>query len=390
MCVCVGHKEQTVASYKYINSPTLIVNGLFDNNDLKLLKDCFGGTLPTSTVTFPETTVACDNDDRDVRLQNTVILGLTCSPYRFYSDILFECSSARHHFDVLVNGAYNLPGDRYSCSESIIISNRSSSTTSNVVPIMIIPSVAMTTDEFWLQNPVPNCTRTVDSIPTVRPSMIPTMAPVLVASNPSSPVVVVPNAPILVDNNNSSSPTTAEQNNKSGVNSSVLAVVGGIVGGIAISLIVFFVYRKGQRDGSTSGSGTTGSKYHPATSAGTSTRTDQLTGGHNSDHLTRTSGSSTTNKHSSPSVATTTPSSSSSPTRRPTTVATNYVIDYKDQARSVVDPTVPVRDSARRRIEALPMAQAVPIPMDDAATVTSPRTTTNPTIPSDPTTLFDV
>ena len=323
--------------------------------------------------------MACDNDDRDVRLQNTVILGLTCSPYGIiYSDVLFECSSARHHFDVLVNGAYNLPGDRYSCSESIIISNRSSSTTSNVVPIMIIPSVAMTTDEFWLQNPVSNCTRTVDSIPTVRPSMIPTMSPVLVTLNSSSPVAVVPNAPILVNNN------------KSGVNSSVLAVVGGIVGGIVISLIVFFVYRKGQRDGSASGSGTTGSKYHPATSAGTSTRTDQLTGGHNSDHLTRTSGSSTTNKQSSPSVATTTPSSSSSPTRRPTTVATNYVIDYKDQARSVVDPTVPVRDTARRRIEALPMARAVPIPMDDAATVTSPRTTTNPTMPADPTTLFDV
>lgn len=329
-----------------------------------------------------------------VVLRNSVIMGLaSCEgePKIFYSDLLFECADPHHQFYVSASGEFNLPGDRYICSESTIVTNGSSA-----LDVQIIPSVSIGTDSLWLLDTIlqDQCSKIVDSIPTPIVSMMPSKAPVIIpAVTPPTPAqmseipsISVPTVPTFEN----SVPTDT-----SGVTSStIFAIVGGIAGGIVISLIVFVVYRKGQNDGSTK-------KYYN-NSTGSQASTNPLTQG-NSDHLTRFSNS--TNKHSSSSATATSAAATSHtetsasyvqsqgrllPTTSEPVIESNaYEIDYKDQARSV-DHRFPVMNSARRVATGdVPIATAIHVSdiTDDAnrSSVIKFRD-----LPSDITNRFDV
>lgn len=298
------------------------------------------------------------------------MMGLECpgETFRYYSDLLLECASTSHQFYVLMSEQYQLEGDRHICSESTIITSGSS-----LSDVLTIPSVSIATDSLWLSNPIPECVTIADSIPIATPFVMPTGVPFTSVPVPSPvaipglpvPTITVPTVPTFT-----SAPLT---DTKSGINTSVFAVIGGIVGGIIISLVVLFVYKKGKSDGNTV-------KYNNnATGSQSNGSTDHLTQG-NSDHLTRASGSTT--KRSSLSAAAsphsdTIASNVQSPRRQlPTTSATvntsdAYIIEYKDQARSV-DTVFPVMDSARcadarASFDDMPIAMAVPMTDSTAA-----------------------
>ena len=332
----------------------------------------------------------------DVVLRNSVIMGLACpGEPMFYSDVLFECMDPNHEFFVS-SGQFNLRGDRFICSESTNIKNGSS-----VSDVQIIPSVSMTTDSLWLIDPIRvQCSTIVEDIPPI-PTLIPTAAPSESNSIPTSIVPIGVPTPtksaFIMPVGTTSTPAaiagvpivpSADSSESTNTNSgTIFAVIGGIVGGIVVSLIVFYVYRKGKNDGIAK------KYYNNETGSHSHGSTDQLTQG-NSDHLTRASGS--TNKRSSSSAVTTSQSGTSAsdirsprtPTTTETVNATNaYVIDYKDQARSV-DHRFPVSNSARRVATGdMPIATAVAvtdITDDYKSSIFSKQT------PSDVATRFDV
>ena len=327
-------------------------------------------------------------------------MGVECAGEmnRYYSDLLFECGSPSHQFYILVSNQYNLFGDRHTCSESATITKGSSTS-----DIQFIPSVSIATDSLWQRSPILECVNMVDSILTAGPSVTPTVLPAVTMPVIPTTNVLVPVAPTF-----NSSPLTDVPvpvapmfsgspmiDATGGINSAVFAVVGVIVGGIIISLIVLFIYKKGKNDGNTNkyNNNTTGSQSNGST--------DQLTQG-NSDHLKRASDN--TNGRFSSSAAGTSQSGTSAsdvqspgrlfPTKSATANAANaYIIDYKDQARSV-DNAFPVMNSARRvdigsaPFQNMPIATAVPMKNTIAAyqgTIVNDKK-----MPSDKATVFNV
>jgi hypothetical protein len=350
--------------------------------------------MSTSQITLPETKATCDGNNIDVVFQNIVIMGLKCPEEAnwFYSDILFECGSPSHDFYVAPGSRLGVKGDRLTCSESTILPSASSAS-----DVQVIPSVSITTDSRWLRDPIlQQCFKTVDSIPTASPFVAPTVAPATSVSQPviiqpvSLPVMINTNVPVPAAPTLNISPSAGNTNGNED-NSTIFAVVGGIVGGIAISLVALFIYRKGKSDGNRI------KHNNNATGSQSNGSTDQLTHG-NSDHLTRNSGS--TNKRPSSSVTGTSQSGMSasdvqSPgrlfTTTPADASNAYAIDYKDQARSV-DDALPVMNSARplnagsARYEDMPIAMA--IPMTDASVAGTAVHTKK--IPPNKVTLFDL
>ena len=319
-------------------------------------------------------------------------MGLECEgePTLYYSDLVFECTNPGHQFYVSYSGEFNLLGDRFICSESTIIANRSSAS-----DVQTIPSVSIATDSLWLRdtNLQRQCSRIVDSIPTPTITIMPSVAP-----SPLKAPVVIPAAPAqaqMSDIPSISAPSLPTFDNsvptdKSSITSpTIFAIVGGIAGGIVISLIVFFVYRKGKNDGNT--------KKHYNNSTSSHASTNPLTQG-KSDHLTRFSNS--TNRHSSSAAEATSQTETSAtgfhsqgrlvPTTSEPVIESNaYIIDYKDQARSI-DHGFPVMNSARRLATgAMPIATAVPVSdITDYDNKSSVIKFTN--LPSDVASRFDV
>ena len=283
-----------------------------------------------------------------------------------------------------VSNQYNLFGDRHTCSESATITKGSSTS-----DIQFIPSVSITTDSLWQRSPILECVNMVDSILTAGPSVTPTVLPAVIMPVIPTTNVLVPVAPTF-----NSSPLTDVPvpvapmfsgspmiDATGGINSAVFAVVGGIVGGIIISLIVLFIYKKGKNEGNTN-------KYNNnATGSQSNGSTDQLTQG-NSDHLKRASDN-TNGRFSSSAAGTSQSGTSASDVQSPNA----YVIDYKDQARSV-DHAFPVMNSARRvdigsaPFQNMPIATAVPMKNTIAAyqgTIVNDKK-----MPSDKATVFNV
>jgi hypothetical protein len=216
-------------------------------------------------VTFPGSVAFCDGNNASAFIRHSVTLGVYCDvspdPFYIYSDAYFECPEASHQFDVLDN-TYFL------CSESATFAAGSSSANTQ-----IIPSVAITTEEYWLSNPREGCftqiqsgdtpiapttntpvtppitanTNLPTSLPTFVPeaptflSLSPTRAKAAFPSNqPNNPSVMEPTAP------NETAPAIVEPTVTDSSSSSVIGpAIGGVVAGLLIiAVIVFLVYRR--------------------------------------------------------------------------------------------------------------------------------------------------
>ena len=236
-----------------------------------MCQDCYGTNIPSSTVTYPESSGFCEENPDDAYLSNGVTFGIVCNDGTFSNDILLECSSSHHEFFTTTD-PYNLKGLRYLCSERTQFD--SNSLTSDV---HIVPSVSITTDEYWQSKTPASCYQQYNIDVTAPPVsvFVPVPTPIETTATPETapskvPVgdtpVLTPNAkseiapPILVTTTlspmNSYQPSLAVLKNgtsskeESG-NSKVLLIsaVGGVIGGIIISVLLFLVYSKGKNDG---------------------------------------------------------------------------------------------------------------------------------------------
>jgi hypothetical protein len=337
--------------------------------------------------------VFCDSNPLTATIQHIVTLGVYCTdlppddPY-FFDDLYFECTKSTDQFHVLDDdGIFNTTANRYSCSAYKMFAP--GSTSSNP---QILSSVAITTDALWLSRMDDTCyTQYVSAAPTVSPS--PT-----VAMNTTSPSVF-PNLPPLdapispptnpsvaaaVPNQDSattptlSGESTASSNNDNGV------LIGGVVGGIAAvivigSMIGFLVWPRQSDSGDTPKPEVNIAKL--SVTEGTE-EYDNFRGSAAVSATQQPSPVSTVppvsvmdNQPPSPvpvppaslvSVSAKQPTSSS-PLSVPTT---NYVVDYKDQARPAIGaiPAVAVAEYVP-----LPYAVAVDMNVESGARRTSQR-----------------
>lgn len=187
------------------------------------------------------------------------------SPIYFYNDLYFECADDTYQFDKPFD-LYGNEGLRYMCSTSASFPASSSSADARV-----IPDVAIVTDEYWLQNAAEECfsisrvPSTPLSVPISTPSPVssppisqitalPVLAPSIQTISPTSltPTTKVPSPTKLQQQPTnvpeSLQPVQSRENPQSTSNdreSQIGAIAGGIVGGVAICIlvIVFIMYR---------------------------------------------------------------------------------------------------------------------------------------------------
>jgi hypothetical protein len=328
--------------------------------------------------------VFCDSNPVTATIQHVVTLGVFCSdlppddPY-FFADLYFECTDSTDQFDVLSDDTlFNTTTDRYSCSAYKMFAP--SSTSSNP---QIISSVAITTDDTWLSSLDDTCyTQYVSAAPVVSPSptvamniaspsVFPTLPPLDASisppTNPSGVAAAVPNQDSATTPTLSGESTESSNKNDNGV------LIGGVVGGIAAvivigSMIGLLVWPRKSDSGDTQKpevniaklSVTEGTEEYDnfRGSAAAVSATQQLSPVSAVPPAPSVSVMDKQPPSPVPAVPPASPgpvsaqqpsSSSSSPLSVPT--ATNYVVDYKDQARP-----------ASGAIPAVAVAEYVPLP----------------------------
>jgi hypothetical protein len=219
-------------------------------------------------VTFPGSVVFCDSNNASAFIRHSVTLGVYCDaspdPFYIYNDAYFECPEASHQFDISTD-----PSAYYSCSESATFAAGSSSANTQ-----IIPSVAITTEEYWLSDPREGCFTQIQSgdIPIAPTTTTPVTPPITANTNlPTSLPTFAPEAPTFLslspnqakavfpsnqpNNPSVMEPTTPRETAPAIVeptvtDSSSSSVIGPAIGGVAagllviIAVIVFLVYRR--------------------------------------------------------------------------------------------------------------------------------------------------
>jgi hypothetical protein len=288
-------------------------------------------------VTFPESPVVCRSSNEAVGVRHAVTLGVSCedksSKYTFYGDLFFECSERSNNYEIIIDD-FGIEGVRLACFETVTFPIGSTQGYSQV-----LPTVAVTTDEFWLAGSDGLCwdqvavpqgpTAPTSSIPVVMPV---TASPTITTSDPTvapsdattmkatnSPINAAPAVPFTT-----SAPITRSTKTSSGV--VVGGVVGGIAAGIAIAVAIGLVVMRNKRSA------------NAHLKADDNLRSSTTESGTDHDNFTahRNAESST----------------SSMPTTSLIQPRANYIVSYKDQSRNVVDPS-------RMSRENIPMAVAV-------------------------------
>ena len=333
-----------------------------------MLQDCYSSNIPTSTVTYPDSSAFCVSNENVEYISNWVSLGILCNDLTS-SDIHFECSDAHHDFVHLLN-PNNLGGLRYLCIEGTLID--SNSLASNV---QLIPNVSITTDEYWQSNAAATCYQQL-SVDTPRPPVtiavpVPSIAPIQATEHPgpgptaapeintpistpsvapdiSSPKttptllpeivapVAAPLSPTSLVRQAPTIPTlTAPSKGDGNNNVLIFAAVGGVVGGIVVTVLLFMVYNKGKNDAVAE------HKEEAFPTAKDQNDTDNNTESHHSPNLQQ---SSNENDSGSPTILSV--AAMASPIEA--TPSDFYELHYKDQSRSVI-ATVNRRTQSGRR-----------------------------------------
>ena len=240
-----------------------------------ITQTCTGSNLPVSQVTYPQSNASCTTNTEDVTVLHAVTLGVLCEStttsdqFFYYSDTVLECSEAHHNFDFDAL-KYGFEYRRIVCSELATIAV--GSTTAQAVR-----NVTITTDGGWLSDPTQcyNLQPADPTSPTIPITNPPTSSPSTVISvhpstSPSSntltdspatkiPVIVTTPAPISI----SGAPFVSRVSNTDKSEESIVGVaIGAAVGGVAIAaLIVFFALFYKRRQAAASG---TGNKSKPS------------------------------------------------------------------------------------------------------------------------------
>jgi hypothetical protein len=215
-------------------------------------------------VTYLEAFAYCESNTQSATIQHVATLGVFCSdlppddPYNF-TDLYFECAESAAQFDVLIDdGIFNTTSNRYACAASKIFATGSTSSNSQT-----ISRFAITTDITWLSvmneacytryvsaAPVPMTNAPVTPSPTVvinttSQSLFPTIPPMDAPIRPSTnpPAVASPAAFLPQETTPTISVQSPESKNDSG------KLIGGFVGGVAagiviLSLVGYFIVRR--------------------------------------------------------------------------------------------------------------------------------------------------
>ena len=331
----------------------------------------------------------------------------TGSKIFFYNDLYFECADDSYSFDILLD--YGFDGLRYVCSTSASFPIGSSA-----ADALVIPDVAIVTDEYWLQDTYDGCF-TIDRVPTAPtvsapvPVLVP--APVAVPSFIAAPATVPTSISVPVPVNSptttlpvptlpqtTTSPTNmplleppavprgenpiTQQSSSTDSKSPIGAIVGGIAGGIVIGVLVvgFLVYRK---KGDTPNTPTTtvyssskppvAGENHSTTGIGTerghdpslSLNTAPPMAASHTSHATGVNLSAAEHHHSTPMAVLPNPIqtsiSSTHAAMPPPTPPANYEVNYKDQSRTVIGE--PMTAAPMMSMSAAPMMSMSATPM---------------------------
>lgn len=146
-----------------------------------------GPILPTSNVRYPTSTIDCSGNTVPVTIRTATTLGVMCQissteEFYYHGDLLVECNELSHDFEIAFD-KYGFSGERYVCSESVTFPIGSS-----ISSTQIVPSVVISTDEYWLQDPtgcytVEENTFTSTTTPITSPPV--TVAPTFATAVPS-------------------------------------------------------------------------------------------------------------------------------------------------------------------------------------------------------------
>lgn len=345
------------------------------------MKTCTGPKLPTSIVTFPGSTAFCDGNSESTILRHAVSLSLFCDlateDFYYGGDLYFECADVSNEFDRYIN-RYGLQGAKYVCTQ--YSSFPASSLPSDVQGVS---SASITMDDYWLSDaeqgcfssavvkpiaPTPPTGSPVSPYPT---SGLPTQAPFDDNSVPSNEPISSPETvPVAVPFGTRSAPPTASDDSSS----SVGAIAGGIVAGVAVLAIVAFLFIRKR--------GTTDNDEKPSGSAANASATESNTDAYTFQGNVSTPASVVAMPYAAQSSGLSTNATStyvpanSSPLRlsssaTPVPMADSYDVRFKDQSRSVIGPS---RASAPMVVPGVPITEAVPIAVAVDGSVASGNT----------------
>jgi hypothetical protein len=314
-------------------------------------------------------------------LRHAVTLGIYCAlstePFYFYGDQYVECGNYTNNFD-LAYEMYGIDTERYMCSSSATFPAGS------VSAFLVIPDVSIVTDDRWLVNRDKICyTSTTSNIPPSAPTAS-TVAPIPVVLSPVSvssiPIVERPiisptqrpfDQPVDTAMNIPVAPrqiAPVEPALSSSTGTPIGAVVGGIIGGMAVVCLLVIIFLMSRRKTNATAPG--GHNKPINTTHYTNAQSVSATGASN-DHDTLSSPTdtrelasngvasiSTYNSNSHPPFVPQTPMNTTFGTT-PALVVTpqpHYAVNYKDQARTVIIPSVvtPVQTE-------VPMAMAMEV-----------------------------
>jgi hypothetical protein len=162
-------------------------------------------------------------------------------PYYFYGDLYIECGNSSYSFDKPFS-MYGFVGERYMCSTSVTFSTGSSDA------VLKIPDVSIVTDDTWLIALDDECfTRPVALSPPSVPVPV-TLSPVSISSapitaQPMSPPIrrpsVQPVDQIVISPVAPQRGAPIESTSSNGA--PVVAVVGGIIGGMVVLCLVAII-----------------------------------------------------------------------------------------------------------------------------------------------------
>jgi hypothetical protein len=311
--------------------------------------------------------VFCENNTLSATIQHVVTLGVFCTdlppddPY-YFLDTYFECAESTALFVVLNDDElFNSTFNRHGCTASAEFAPFSSSS----IP-QTISSVAITTDDLWLSRMDDTCyTQYVSAAPasitnalvtpsptatnTANLSQFPTLPPMDALSSPPMNRVSAAAEPIQP---RASTPTIPGQSATSSNNDGG-KLIGGIVGGVAagiviLSLVGYCVVRR-PADSSNRPKPEVNGSVVPLPLEEVTTGYDNVLGPATTTELAMHSPSPNPTPPA-PMVVATHP-----PVLAQVVPSTNdHVVDYKDQARTVIDE-VPVVAIA----EMVPFADAI-------------------------------
>jgi hypothetical protein len=350
-----------------------------------LLQECVGPKLPSARVTYPGSTAFCDGNSVSTTVRHTVGLGVFCDrpddDFFFYGDLFFECADLSDRFDVLFDEFGLNEQSHYVCSQSATFPAGSLSSNTQV-----LPSVAITTDEYWLTYSTDGCFKIspvpmTPTPPTPSPitaspvspfptSGLPTQSPTDKNPFPTKEPTNIPITVAVPSGTRSVPPTTSEDSS-----SNVGAIAGGIAAGVVVLAVAafFFIRKKGPSDNQ---------QKTPVSSAGdlrSESQTNANTFYENvsvppmipSPDVTQSSSLATDIANARAPVVQLPPIPTSY-SATPVQPGDSYDVQFKDQSRSVIGPS---QAPAPMVVPGVPMIEAIPIavPLDGSAATASSK-----------------